>query len=136
MGPGGQLERGEQLELPPARRAGFTLVVYRTAPEGPEVFLVRNRGTWSLPRGAARLAETVHQASERFLREEWAADLATFELDGARADPAFAAEAEAADSGLSAPIRADGEWFGLGKVRALGLGEDGAVIERLLGSLD
>jgi len=82
------------------------------------------------------LGSLVQQASERFLRDEWSADLATFELDGARADPAFAAEAEAADSGLSAPIRADGEWFGLGKVRALGLGEEGAVIERLLGSLD
>ena len=136
MGPGRRLESGQQLELPPTRRAGFTLVVYRNAPEGPEVFLPRDGKTWSLPRGAARLAETVHQASERFLRDEWAANLATFEIDGDHAEPIFAAEAEPADSGLFMPIRADGEWFGLGKIRALALGEDGVVIERLIGSLD
>ena len=136
MGLGRHLARGEQLELPPTRRAGFTLVVYHTAPNGTEVFLARAGETWSLPRGAARLAETPHEASERFLRDEWAANLATFEIDGERAEPVFAAEAEAADSGQSAPIQADGEWFGLGKVRALALGEDGMLIERLLGSLD
>ena len=62
MGSGRRLASGQQLELPPTRRAGFTIVVYR-----------------KVPTGAARLAETVRQASERFLREEWAANLATFE---------------------------------------------------------
>ena len=133
MGPGRRLAGGQQLELPPTRRTGFTIVVYRKAANGPEVFLARDGNTWSLPTGAARLAETVHQASERFLRKEWGANLATFEIDGEQAEPIFAAEAE---SELFAPIQADGEWFGLGKVRALALGGDGVVIERLIGSLD
>jgi len=136
MGPGRHLVREEQLELAPTRRAGFALVVYRAAPDGPEVFLERAGRTWTLPRGAARLAESAHAASERFLRDEWAANLATFEIDGKDAESIFAAEAEPTDSGQFAPIQADGQWFGLGKVRALALGGDGAVVERLIGSLD
>ena len=45
-------------------------------PDGPVFTIVVYR---KVPTGAARLAETVRQASERFPREEWAANLATFE---------------------------------------------------------
>jgi hypothetical protein len=50
--------------------------------------------------------------------------------------PLFAAEADAADSGLFEPIQDGGEWFGPGNVRALKLGSGEAVVERLLESLD
>jgi hypothetical protein len=63
--------------------------------------------------------------------------LGTVAVDGTeRGDAIFAAEAEAADSGVFEPIGPGGEWFGLGKLRALRLGDDEAVIERLLESLD
>ena len=137
MGLGRHLDGVEQLEIAPARQAGFAVVVYRGAADGPEVFLARTGKRWSLPAGVSRLAETPQQASERLLREEWGANLATFEVAGESAEPIFAAEAEAAggEEWLT-PIQADGEWFGIGKVRALALGADGLVIERLLSSLE
>ncbi len=140
MGLGRHLDRVEQLELAPTRDVRFTLVVYRAAADGPEVFLVRARKRWALPVGVSRLAETPQHASERFLREEWGANLATFEVEveveGEGAETAFAAEAEAGDSGYATRIQADGEWFGIGKVRALALGADGLIIESLMRSLE
>jgi hypothetical protein len=134
MGPGRELVRGEQLELSTPKHTGFKIVVYRAAPGGPEVFLRRVGQTWSLPAGACRMAETAQQASGRCLREEWGWDLATFEVDcGDGGETVFAAEADGSDPGLLEP---GGEWFGLGKARALALGRDGLVIERLLASLE
>jgi hypothetical protein len=134
MSAGRQLGLWEQQERQPSRDTPFRIVVYRAAPTGAEVFLVRVGGGWSLPGGTCRLAETPHEASERYLRRRWGSRLATAEVDGDAA--LFAAEAEAADSGLFEPIAAGGEWFGLGKLRALRLGPDEAVIARLLESLD
>jgi hypothetical protein len=83
------------------------------------------------------MGESAHEASERYLRERWGSALGTVEVDGPEhGDAVFAAEADAADSGLFEPIQEGGEWFGLGKIRALRLGPDEAVVERLLESLD
>jgi hypothetical protein len=134
MSAGRQLGLREQQELQPAGHTPFRVIVYRAAPAGAEVFLVRVGQGWSLPGSACLLAETPHEASERYLQERWGSSLATAEVDGDAA--LFAAEADAADSGLFEPIDAGGEWFGLGKLRALRLGPDEAVIARLLESLD
>ena len=134
MSAGRQLGLREQQELQPVRQTPFRIVVYRAAPTGAEVFLLHAGEGWSLPESTCRLAETPHEASERFLQERWGSGLATAEVDGDTA--LFAAEADAADSGLFEPIEAGGEWFGLGKLRALRLGPDEVVIARLLESLD
>jgi 8-oxo-dGTP pyrophosphatase MutT (NUDIX family) len=133
MSTGRQLRLWEQ-ERQPSRHTPFRIVVYRSAPAGAEVFLVRVGRRWSLPGGTCRPAETPNEASERYLRRRWGSRLATADVDGDGA--LFAAEAEAADSGLFEPIAGGGEWFGLGKVRALRLGPDEAAIARLLESLD
>jgi 8-oxo-dGTP pyrophosphatase MutT (NUDIX family) len=112
------------------RHPPFRVIVYRPAPTGAEVFLVRAGEGWSLPGGSCHPGE----ASQRFLQERWGSRLATSAVDGDVA--LFAAEADAADSGLFEPIEAGGEWFGLGKLRALRLGPDEAVVARLLESLD
>ena len=134
MSAGRQLALWEQQRLRPVRHPPFRVVVYRASPTGAEVFLVRAGEGWSLPEGTCRPGETPQDASERFLRERWGSALATAEVDGDAA--LFSAEADAADSGLFEPIEAGGEWFGLGKLRALRLGSDEAVIARLLESLD
>jgi hypothetical protein len=134
MSAGRQLGLWEQQEPPPVRYPPFRVVVYRAAPTGAEVFLVRAGDGWSLPEGTCHPDETPDEASERFLQERWGSDLATAAVDGDAA--LFAAEADAADSGLFEPIEAGGEWFGLGKLRALRLGPDEAAIARLLEFLD
>jgi hypothetical protein len=137
MGSGRQLLRAEQLELAPVRRTSFKIVVCRAAPEGAEVLLRRVGQIWSLPTDACRLAELPEQGAGRYLREGWDLDLATVELDcGERAEAMFAAEAEAADSGVFVRLRPGEDWFGVGKVRALVLGADGVLIERVLGALE
>jgi hypothetical protein len=83
------------------------------------------------------MGERPDQASERYLRERWGSALGTVKVDGPDGcGHLFAAEADAADSGVFEPIQDGGEWLGLGKVRALRLGSDEAVVERLLESLD
>jgi hypothetical protein len=137
MGSGRQLLRAEQLELAPVRHTSFKIVVYRAAPEGAEVLLRRAGQAWSLPTGACRLAESPQDGAGRYLREGWGLDLAVVELDGGdRAEAMFAAEAEAADSGMFVPLRAGEGWFGVGKVRALALGADGVLIEHVMGALE
>jgi hypothetical protein len=133
MSSGRQLALWRRPELPNTAPRAFKIVVYRAAPAGAEVFLVRAGEVWALPEGMSTITETPREASERYLRERWGSDLATVEVDGGAA--LFATQADAADSGVFGPIGAGGEWFGLGKLRALRLGPDEAVVARLLESL-
>ena len=106
MSAGRQLGLWEQRELHPAGDRPLRIVVSRSAPTGAEVFLVRAGQGWSLPEGTCRLAETPHEASERFLHERWGSGLATAAVDGGAT--LFAAEADAADSGCSSRSRRAG----------------------------
>jgi ADP-ribose pyrophosphatase YjhB (NUDIX family) len=115
----------------------FKIVVCRQAPAGGEVLLRRVGQTWSLPAGASRLGESPRQAAERYLQRERGIDVAVVELEsGEDAEAVFAGEAEAEDSGVFVPRQAGEAWFGLGKVRALALGADGHLVERVICAIE
>lgn len=48
---------------PGTESTAFKIVVYRAAPAGGEVFLVRAGEAWSFPEGTSRMGERPHEAS-------------------------------------------------------------------------